>query len=74
LAVGLISLIGFLALGIPFAPLLALIAGLMEMVPVIGPWIAAALTVLLTAALVPEQVVWATLPFSTRRRWDFMSP
>jgi predicted PurR-regulated permease PerM len=61
LAVGTISLIGFLALRVPFAPLLALIAGLMEMVPVVGPWIAGALAVLLTAALAPEKVGWVVL-------------
>lgn len=61
LAVGLISLIGFLVLRVPFAPLLALVAGLMEMVPVVGPWIAGALAVLLTAALAPEKVGWVLL-------------
>ena len=39
--VGVVIFIGLWLLGIPFSPVLGLIAGLFELIPVIGPWIGA---------------------------------
>jgi predicted PurR-regulated permease PerM len=59
--VGLLTLVGLIILRIPFAPLLALIAGFMEMVPTVGPWISGIIAILVTAALAPAQVGWVVL-------------
>lgn len=53
--IGLMSYIGFLAIGIPFALPLAFIAGLLELIPSIGPTIAAALAALVGFYLSPLQ-------------------
>jgi predicted PurR-regulated permease PerM len=46
--VGYFTLIGLLVLNVPFALALAIIAGVMEMVPTLGPWIGGAVAVLVT--------------------------
>lgn len=58
LAIGLLSLIAYLIIGLPYTPLLALLAGLMEAVPLIGPFLGAVPAVLITLALDPSKVIW----------------
>lgn len=61
---GLISYIAFLAMGIPFALPLALLVGLLDIVPVVGPLIAYFFVLIITLALSePWQVVAATIFF-----------
>jgi predicted PurR-regulated permease PerM len=56
--VGYFTLIGLLVLNVPFALALAIIAGVMEMVPTLGPWIGGAVAVLVTLAFEPDKAIW----------------
>ena len=59
--VGVIVTVGLLALDIPFAVVLGIVAGLTELVPIIGPWIGGAVGVLVTLATEPDKIVWVIL-------------
>ena len=56
--VGVIVAVGLLLMGVPFAVLLGVVAGLTELVPIIGPWIGGAVGVLVTLATAPDKVLW----------------
>jgi len=63
-AMSLISYIAFLAMGIPFALPLALLVGLLDIVPIVGPAIAYFFVLIITLSLsAPWQVVAATVFF-----------
>ncbi len=57
--VGVMSLIGYVAIGLPYALGLALIMAVCEAIPMIGPTIGAVPTLLVTLAVAPDKVVWA---------------
>ncbi len=57
-SVGGMTLVAYLLIGLPYALLLALIAGIMEIVPVLGPVIGALPAVLLALSLAPSKVIW----------------
>ena len=59
--VGVIVTIGLLALDVPFAVVLGVVAGLTELVPIIGPWIGGAVGVLVTLATEPDKLLWVIL-------------
>ena len=59
--VGVIVAVGLLLLDVPFAVILGIVAGLTELVPIIGPWIGGAVGVLVTLATAPEKVLWVIL-------------
>ena len=59
--VGVIVTVGLLIMGVPFAVLLGIVAGLTELVPIIGPWIGGAVGVLVTLATDPSKVLWVIL-------------
>ena len=59
--VGLIVAVGLLLLDVPFAVLLGIVAGLTELVPIVGPWIGGAVGVLVTLATEPDKVLWVIL-------------
>jgi predicted PurR-regulated permease PerM len=61
LIVGYFSFIGLLLLGVPFPLALALLAGVSEMVPTLGPWVGGAVAVVVTLALAPEKAIWVLL-------------
>ncbi len=61
LIVGVIVTVGLLALGVPFAFILGIVAGLTELIPIIGPWIGGAAGVLVTLATAPDKVLWVIL-------------
>ena len=61
LIVGVIVTIGLLALQVPFAVVLGIVAGLTELVPIIGPWIGGAAGVLVTLATAPDKVLYVIL-------------
>ena len=61
LIVGVVIFIGLWLLGIPFSPVLGLIAGLFELIPVIGPWIGAIPGLIVVLAVAPEKFVWVAL-------------
>ena len=50
-----------LLLDVPFAALLGIVAGLTELVPIVGPWIGDAVGVLVTLATEPDKVLWVIL-------------
>jgi predicted PurR-regulated permease PerM len=50
--------IGLTILGIRMAPALAVVAGIGEFIPTIGPWIAGIIGVIVALALVPDKVLW----------------
>jgi predicted PurR-regulated permease PerM len=47
------------ALGITLAPALAVLQGIMEFVPILGPWIGGAIGVIVILAIAPQKVIWA---------------
>lgn len=59
--IGALSLVAYLMMGLPYAVLLAVIAGLMEAVPLIGPFIGAAPAVLVAVALFPDKIIWVVI-------------
>ena len=61
LIVGVIVTVGLLLLGVPFAFILGIVAGLTELIPIIGPWIGGAAGVLVTLATEPDKVLWVIL-------------
>jgi predicted PurR-regulated permease PerM len=63
LAVGLLTGIGLALLGAPFAPALGLLAGLMEFIPYIGPFVAAVPAILVGFAEGPQLALWIALLF-----------
>ncbi|MFC1931474.1 AI-2E family transporter [Chloroflexota bacterium] len=63
LIVAYFSFIGLLILEIPFALVLALLAGVGELIPTLGPWLSGAVIVIVTMAIVPDKVIWVILLF-----------
>lgn len=57
-AIGILSLIAYLIIGLPNALVLALIAGVMEAVPVIGPILGAVPAILVAASTNPANIIW----------------
>jgi len=57
--VAVLTFIGLAALGITLAPALAALQGIMEFVPILGPWIGGAVGVIVILAIAPEKVIWA---------------
>lgn len=53
--------IGLLILRIPFAPVLAVFAGITELIPILGPWIGGAAAVIVALATAPEKAIWVAL-------------
>jgi predicted PurR-regulated permease PerM len=61
LLVGLMVFLGLFFLGIKFSVLLGIIAGLFELVPIIGPWLGAIPGILVTLATSPGDTLWVVL-------------
>ena len=55
------SFVGLWILGIKYYPTLAILAGIGELVPILGPWISGAITIIVTLAVAPEKVIWVIL-------------
>jgi predicted PurR-regulated permease PerM len=58
LTVGVVSGVAYLIIGLPQALLLGIIAGLMEAIPLVGPFLGAVPPLLLALALDPSRVLW----------------
>ena len=58
LIVGYFTFVGLLLLDVPFALALALLAGITELIPTLGPWIGGAVAGVVTLAMVPEKTFW----------------
>ena len=63
LIVAYFSFIGLLLLGIQFAPVLAILAGITELIPTLGPWIGGGAAVIVTLAVAPEKAIWVAMLF-----------
>ena len=61
LVVGVLVFIGLMLLGVPFAPVLGLVAGITELIPIIGPWLGAIPGLLVVLATAPEKFIWVAL-------------
>ncbi len=58
LTVGLAAFISYSLIGLPFALVLSIIAGLMEMIPVFGPALAAIPALLVAVSVDPGKAIW----------------
>lgn len=58
LSIAVLSFVGYLILGLPYAFILALIAGLMEAVPLIGPALGAIPAALVAYSVNPQLALW----------------
>lgn len=56
--VGFLVFVGLSLMGIEFSVLLGIIAGITELIPIIGPWLGAIAGILVTLATAPEKVFW----------------
>ena len=61
--VGVMVFIGLSILGIKFAAILGLVAGLFGLIPIIGPLLGAVPGLLVTLASSPSQVLWVALVY-----------
>jgi predicted PurR-regulated permease PerM len=58
LSIGVLALIAYLLIGMPYALVLAIIAGVMEAVPVFGPALGAIPAILVALSTAPDKIVW----------------
>jgi len=58
LSIGVLALIAYLIIGLPYAPFLAIVAGIMEAVPLLGPVLGALPAILIALALDPTKIPW----------------
>jgi predicted PurR-regulated permease PerM len=58
LAIGIMALVVYLLLGLPSALLLALVAGVLEAVPMVGPLLGAVPAALIALSIAPSKMVW----------------
>jgi predicted PurR-regulated permease PerM len=63
LIVAYFSFIGLLLLKVPFALALALLAGVTEIIPTLGPWIGGGVAVIVTLAMAPDKAIWVAVLF-----------
>jgi predicted PurR-regulated permease PerM len=61
LAIGVLALVAYLVIGLPNALLLALVAGVLEAVPMIGPLLGAIPAVLIALSISPTKAIWVIL-------------
>jgi len=63
LIVAYLVFVGLLILGIQYAPVLAMVAGITELIPTLGPWIGGAVAVIVTLAIAPDKAIWVAILF-----------
>ena len=63
LIVGLCAYVLLMILRVDFALPLAIFAGIMDMVPMIGPWLGGGLAVLVALSTAPEKAIWVALGY-----------
>lgn len=63
LFVGALATIALLIIGVPFAPVLGLIAGIFEVFPNIGPYLGAIPAILVALATNPVSAIWVAVAF-----------
>ncbi len=63
LIVSYVTFVGLLFMQIPFYAVLAVFAGITELIPILGPWISGAAAVIVTLAIAPEKAIWVVVLF-----------
>ncbi len=58
---GFLAFIGFLIIGHPYAALMAIFTGIMHLVPVVGPWVSAAIATVLGFMFSPMLALWTLI-------------
>jgi predicted PurR-regulated permease PerM len=58
LVIGVLALIAYLIIGLPNAFVLALVAGLLEAVPIIGPLLGAVPAAIVALSIAPDKLIW----------------
>ena len=58
LVIGILALVAYLLIGLPNALVLALVAGLLEVVPMVGPLLGAIPAALVALSIGPDKLVW----------------
>jgi predicted PurR-regulated permease PerM len=58
LVIGLLALIAYLLIGLPNALVLALIAGVLEAIPMVGPLLGAIPAALVALSIAPDKLIW----------------
>jgi len=61
LTIGSMQLVAYLLIGLPNAFVLAMIAGMMELVPMIGPALGAVPAILIAYSTAPDKIIWVLL-------------
>lgn len=61
LAIGLLALIAYLLIGLPNALVLALVAGVLEAVPMVGPLLGAIPAALVALSIAPDRLIWVII-------------
>jgi predicted PurR-regulated permease PerM len=61
LIVGYFTFVGLLILDVPFPLALALLAGVGELIPTLGPWLAGAVAAIVALAMAPEKTIWVVI-------------
>ena len=61
--VGVMVFVCLSILRVPFAPILGLVAGIFELVPIIGPWLGAIPGIIVVLATAPDKLVWVALVY-----------
>ena len=58
---GFLAFIGFMIIGHPYAALMAIFTGIMHLVPVVGPWVSAAIATVLGFMFSPMLALWTLI-------------
>jgi len=61
LTIGLLSTLGFWAIGLPYALVLGMITGTFELIPYFGPWLGALPAVLVALLNEPSRILWTII-------------
>jgi predicted PurR-regulated permease PerM len=61
IVIGLLALVAYLLIGLPNALVLALIAGVLEAVPMIGPFLGAVPAALVALSIAPGKLIWVII-------------
>jgi predicted PurR-regulated permease PerM len=61
--VGTMAFIGLMLLDVKYAGVLAVFAGITEMIPIVGPWIGGGVAVVVALATTPDKAIWVAILF-----------
>lgn len=58
---GLLAFVGFALVGHPYAALMAVLTGLLHLIPVVGPWVSAAIATIIALFTAPMLALWTLI-------------